>query len=156
MQGTTPRSIRRPYRRVPSPGTCSSENTDSPDSEWVRLERKMKQDRQFARETDIFIDNSMALSRSPDIIKDLKQSITEKEMEVQRKKELMKELKEKFIWDLAYAMKEKLRVENSTNYRNLMKLEKVSVEAICNDAEREDPPARHWGQWIESKFESVM
>lgn len=91
-----------------------------------------------------------------DYTNELKESIAEKEKEVQKKKELMKELRGKFMWDLAYAVKEKLRVENSMNYRNMMKLEKISVEAICEDAERENPPPSEWGQWIESKFQTVV
>ena len=97
-------------------------------------------------------DNDSAGSDDDDMEMPTKESVEEKEKEVEEYRNEIKDMKQRFIWDLSLAIKRKLCTEIGMTSEEAVRIASVPITSIISSLEEEDPKPKTWINWITQKF----
>ena len=101
---------------------------------------------------DFSSDNDNAGSDDDDMEIPTKESVEEKEKEVEEYRNEIKDLKQRFIWDLSLAIKRKLCAEKGMTSEESIRIASVPITSIISSLDQEDPLPKTWINWITQKL----
>jgi hypothetical protein len=121
--------------------------------EWMQIQSTLESNRELAATSNQAIqelgdENDEAFMN----VDQLRGVIARKEALNERKRTDALAVQEKFIWDLALAVKRCLVDEKGQTTINGVAISQLAVQSVLNMAETEDPEPDAWCRWIEGKF----
>jgi len=138
---------------------CDSTDTSARDScgsqaerEWLRLQARLTDDQQIARDTELAIQSLGENSGQFMNTDELRDSVMAKEAMAEELRQEALDTQSKFIWELSLAIKRCLVSEAGPTTLRGVAISQIPVQAVLDDAESEDPQPHEWLTWAERRF----
>lgn len=144
-----------PPRRTPRPSISSFTTDGSSDDDWDSIQRDYANSKRIAKEADAGAADTLKDCDKADNlvrIEELRAEVEEKEERLRALQERMESARERFIWDLALALKRMKFEEYGACSEMARRISNVSIQSILRMAREEAPEPHEWMAWIASKY----
>ena len=139
----------------PAGRRVSISTVDSSEDEWAAMQRKLDSEMVFIEKADAEALNALKeakIAESSENLASIRESIDVKNEEVEILQEELAEIEDRFVWDLALALKRCLVEEAGPETERGVAISCKSVSSIVEQAIEEGPLPHEWSSWITRQY----